>query len=337
MASVRQIAKQAGVSTATVSRVMNNSPLVSETARQKVMRAIDDSRYTPVVGKKSSSNIAYLFTDSVTLASPYDAGVLGGLSAGMEQQQLDLLILSARTCCEPGESFGQMFRRKGVRGAIVRTTASTREVCQAILESGIPVVVLGDQIEGYESVCVDVNSREASHEAVEHLIGLGHERIAFCTNVIDDKDHQDRLEGYRRALTEGGIACDRKLMFRVPASRQGGEQLARRLATMVERPTALYVADPSTCVGLMSEARRLKISVPGDLSVVGFDDSEIRYTTAPELTSVCQNTELLGRNALTCLAGRMSPEQEGIEAPQKLLAWFEVNGTTGPARVAPSA
>lgn len=328
MASVREIAKQAGVSTATVSRVMNNSAQVSREAKLKVMTVVNGTNYRPTVRKFSATNIAYVFTDSVTLSSPYDAGILAGMSVGLEQHQLDLLILNARTCRETGESFSQMFRRKGVRGAIVRTTAESRDACRSILDSGVPVVVLGDEIEGYEHLCVDVDSRDASRDAVEHLIGLGHKRIGFCTNIIDDKDHLDRQSGYEAALSSAGIAPDSKLLFRVPANRQGGEQLVRRLSTMVDRPTALFVADPSTCVGIMAEARRQKLDIPRDLSVVGFDDSEIRFSTVPDLSAVCQDSELLGRHALSLLGGMLGPSTETAGDPAQLRAWFEVNAST---------
>ncbi|XAL98351.1 LacI family DNA-binding transcriptional regulator [Phycisphaeraceae bacterium D3-23] len=328
MASVRQIAKQAGVSTATVSRVMNNSPQVSGEAKRKVMTVINGSNYMPTVGKKSTTNIAYLFTDSITLSSPYDAGVMAGLSAGLEQRRLDLLILNARTCRESGETFSQMFRRKGVQGVIVRTTAGTREVCKTILESGVPAVVLGDQIEGHEDVCVDVDSRDASRDAVEHLIGLGHRSVGFCTNIVDDKDHLDRFEGYREALANAGIEFDGRLMFRVPANRQGGEQFVRRLAAMVDRPSAVFVADPATCVGMLTEARRQGIDIPNDLSIVGFDDSEARFGTSPELTAVCQDSELLGRHAMAVLMSGLSSGPLDSDGARQLRAWLEVNATT---------
>ncbi|MEM9415100.1 MAG: LacI family DNA-binding transcriptional regulator [Planctomycetota bacterium] len=328
MASVRQIAKQAGVSTATVSRVMNNSPQVSGEAKRKVMTVINGVNYMPAVGKKTTTNIAYLFTDSITLSSPYDAGVMAGLSAGLEQHRLDLLILNARTCRESGETFSQMFRRKGVQGVIIRTTAGTREACKAILESGVPAVVLGDQIEGYEEVCVDVDSRDASRDAVEHLIGLGHRSVAFCTNIVDDKDHLDRFAGYQEALSNAGLAFESRLMFRVPANRQGGEQFVRRLAAMVDRPSAVFVADPATCVGMLTEARRQGIDVPRDLSIVGFDDSEARFVTSPELTAVCQDSELLGRHAMAVLMSRLTSQSLEADSARPLRAWLEVNATT---------
>ncbi|MFN3168832.1 MAG: LacI family DNA-binding transcriptional regulator [Phycisphaeraceae bacterium] len=330
MASVRQIASKAGVSIATVSRVINNSTSVSDAARQKVLDAINEERYSPAVGKLAATNIAYIFTDSITLGSSYDAGVLAGLSSGLEHNALDLLILNAKACRLPGEKFADVFRRKGVCGAIVRTTYPTQALTRAILESGLPVIVLGDQIEGHEHHCLDVDSRSASQEAVEHLIGLGHRRVGFCTNIVDDKDHEDRFGGYMDALDQAGIEIDNKLIFRVPANRQGGEQLARRLAAMSDAPTALFIADPATGVGLLNEARNLGTQVPGDLSVVGFDDSETRFSTAPQLTAVCQDAQRLGEQAIARLTVMLARHTDGpAHADQPLRAWFEVNASTG--------
>jgi len=330
MASVRQIASQAGVSIATVSRVINNSPRVSEAARQRVLEAINQQQYTPRTGKLVATNVAYLFTDSITLGSSYDAGVLAGLSSGLEHNELDLLILNGKSCRQPGETFADVFRRKSVCGAIVRTTSLSQNLCRAILDSGVPTVVVGDEIEGHEQVCVDVDSRSATQEAIEHLLELGHRRIGFCTNVVDDKDHGDRFAGYRDALEHAGLEVDPKLTYRVPAHREGGSMLARRLHAMADRPTAVFVADPLTCLGLFTGARKLGMDIPEQLSVVGFDDSESRFATAPEMTAVCQDAQRLGEEAMRRLVGLM-PEQheaEAIEDMTTLRAWFEVNAST---------
>lgn len=331
MASVRQIASKAGVSIATVSRVINNSPKVSDSARKRVLEAINASQYTPTIGRILHTNVAYIFTDSITLGSPYDAGILAGMSSGLEYNELDLLVLNAKSCRQGDETFQDVFRRKGVCGVIVRTTSASVGLARAILESRLPAVVLGDEIEGYESACLDVDSRSASRDAVEHLIGLGHSKIAFCTNIVEDKDHSDRYLGYLDALEHAAIPINKKLHFRVPASRQGGEQLARRFASMANPPTAIFVADPSTCMGLMTETRRLGVEVPGQLSIAGFDDSETRYLTSPTLTAVCQDAQRLGSQAMRKLVGSMPDRDAEYEQEDaSLLAWFEVNESTGP-------
>jgi DNA-binding LacI/PurR family transcriptional regulator len=329
MASVRQIANRAGVSIATVSRVINNSPKVSETSRARVLAVINQEQYTPKTGRLLTTNVAYIFTDAITLGSPYDAGILAGMSTSLEYHELDLLVLNAKSCRQSGETFQDVFRRKGVCGVIVRTTSASVGLCRAILESDLPAVVLGDEIEGYESACLDVDSRTASRDAVEHLVGLGHRRIAFCTNIVEDKDHSDRFNGYLDALENGGIDYSEKLHFRVPANRQGGEQLARRLQSMAEAPSALYVADPATCLGLMTEARKLGVQVPEELSIIGFDDSETRYLTSPVLSAVCQDAQQLGGQAIRKLVGSLPGKDVAFESEEHpLRAWFEVNAST---------
>src|SRR5690606_36993773 len=112
-----------------------------------------------------------------------------------------------------------------------------------------------------------------------------HQRIAICLNIVDDSDHADRLAGYRQAHADHGLEVDRKLILRVPANREGGMQLMRRLMTMPDRPTAVFITDPLTALGAMGEARKLGVEIPRDLSVVGFDDAEMRYGLYPELTA----------------------------------------------------
>ena len=259
MANVRQIAKQAGVSITTVSRVLNNHPRVSEDARQRVLAATSASRYVPAVGRRSTTNIAFAYTGESSLGSTFDAALMQGMAAGMEEFGYDLMILDVRRARLPHETYSQMFLRKGIRGVVLRTTAQTRHVCEMIASEGFPSIVIGDRFERENVSFVDCASATPSREAVEHLIGLGHRRIAIAINVIDDSDHADRLAGYREALSDHGIEVDEKLIVRAPAYRGGGVQVMRRLGTMLDPPTAVYLTDPITAVGAVNEARKMGI------------------------------------------------------------------------------
>ncbi|MEM1212769.1 MAG: LacI family DNA-binding transcriptional regulator [Planctomycetota bacterium] len=334
MASVRDIAKQAGVSTATVSRVLNNQPSVSEAVKRRVLTAVNETGYVQSIGRRSTGNIAYVYTDDSSLGSPFDAAVMTGLSSGLESSGYDLMVLHARHSRHPEETFGQMFLRKGVAGAIIRTTVSTRHVCESIAQEGFPAVVVGDRFEEGSAHHVEFESREASREAVSHLLDQGHRRIAMCTNVVDDTDHVDRVAGYMDAMRERGLEPDHQHVIRVPANRLGGEQLVRRVLTMKDRPTALFVADPFTCIGVFKEARAQGIDIPNDLSVIGFDDSDLRYSVYPVMSSVCQDAGKLGREAYTLLQqlmGEDAPPNQATEPRNcRLRAWFEVHGSTAP-------
>ena len=330
MASVRQIAREAGVSITTVSRVLNNHPRVSTSSRDKVLAIANEVRYTPPVAKRSTTNIALVYTGESSLGATFDSLILQSMAEGLEEHGYDLMVIDAKRALQPGESYSQMFMRKGIRGAVLRTTLATRHTCLAIVDEDFPAVVVGDRFEREGVQFIYCDSREPSREAVEHLIALGHKRIAIVLNVVDDSDHTDRLEGYRQALRENGLEEDRKLVFRCPAHRQGGMQLMRRVSSMVDGPTALFITDPATAAGAVKEARTLGLKIPDDLSIVGFDDGEQRFDVYPEMTSICQDTAAIGREAMAALH-QIIERGNQLPAMQKTLrAWLEVHHSTAP-------
>lgn len=332
MSSVREIAKIVGVSPTTVSRAINNHPMVAAEVRQRVLAAMDRSNYMPAVGKRSTTNIAFLYTGVSSLGSPYDAAVMQGISDRMDELGFDLLILNAARALLPGETFGQMFHRKSVRGAVLRTDSRTRHLVQAIAEEGFPSVVIGDRFEDPNVCSIFCESRTTSAEAVEHLLSLGHRRIGCCINRVDDSDHLDRLAGYRDALAAGGVEFDERLVYREYANLDGGSQLIRKMRTQRDGPTALYIGDPLTAIGAINEAARLGIRVPADLSIVGFDDGESRFITQPQLTAVVQDAREVGREAFEVLHLLIEQRKQADVERRVLPTRFELHESTAPPR-----
>ncbi len=334
MSNVREIAKEAGVSITTVSRVLNNHPRVSQKSRDRVLAAANEARYVAPVTKRSTTNIGLVYTAESSLGSPFDGQLMWGMSAGLEEYGYDLMVLDTRRSMEAGETYSQFFMRKGVRGIVLRTTLSTRNACVAIAEEGFPAVVVGDRFDHSGVRFIYSDSREPSREAVEHLIGLGHRRIGICLNVVDDSDHTDRLEGYRQAMNDHGLPIDRDLIYRTPANRPGGGRLIRRLSGVADRPTALFITDPATAAGAFKEARHRGLSIPGDLSIVGFDDGDLRFDLYPEMSAVCQDTAAVGREALYALHQIIDGGRGELPLHKKLSAWFEVHESTAAAGAA---
>jgi len=332
MSTVRAIAKQTGVSIATVSRVLNNHPSVSDELRHKVMVAANSRRYVSPIGKRETTNIAYVYTGDASLGSPFDSALLEGVYEALAESNLNLMILDLRRSRRNGETYSQMFQRLGIRGAVLRTTHGTRSICEKIAEQGFPAVVVGDRFNDPRVSSVFCESRTASREAVDHLIGLGHRRIAVCVNLVEDSDHTERLVGYREAMEGHGLEIDDKLILRIPASRHSGAQIIRRLVTAVDRPTAIYITDPMTAVGAMYAAQEMGLRVPEDMSIVGFDDSEMRHTVLPSMTAVCQDAGGLGREAYRVLSEVIKDKKRPSEIKSPA-AWLEVHESTGPVGV----
>ncbi|MGF1634179.1 MAG: LacI family DNA-binding transcriptional regulator [Phycisphaerae bacterium] len=329
MASVREIAKQVGLSPTTVSRALNNHPRVAPGVRKRILDAANKSRYVAAVGKRSTTNIAFCYTGQPSLGSPFDAALMDGMSQRMSELGFDLVVFEAQRARLDHESFTQMFLRKGIRGAVLRTDANTHHVCEQIAGEGFPAVLVGDRSDDEAVSYICCESRTGSREAVAYLIGLGHCRIAFCTNIVETADHADRLAGYRDALQEGGIEFDPFLVLRQPARLDGGRQAARRLLAMSPRPTAIYLADPLAAVGLLNEVQSLGHSVPGELSVVGFDDGDLRHITFPSLSAVVQNATEIGKEAFEVLQLLLDGTGPLRSVRRVLPTLFEVHKSSG--------
>lgn len=329
MSSVREIAQQAGVSITTVSRVLNNHPRVSEQARQRVLAAANKSRYSPTVGRKSTVNIALLYTGTLSVGSAFDAALMEGMANGMEEFGYDLMVLDGSRVRQPEETFSQVFMRKGIRGVILRSSATSRQPAIDIANEGFPAVVLGDRFEHPSMTFVGSDSSAASTAAVEHLIGLGHRDIGVVTNVEDDCDHLDRLAGYHRAMEAAGLKHDASRVFRTPAHRVGGEAFINRFMAMPNRPSALYFVDPISGFTALNRAQTLGIRIPEDLSIVGFDDHEWRFMARPQMTAVCQDAMALGRTAFAVL-NQLIDHPKKPRVTEAKPAWLEVYASTGP-------
>ncbi len=327
LSNVRAIAREAGVSISTVSRVLNNTPGVSEQARDAVLAAVNRTGYVPEVGRRSASNIALVYTAGATLDSPFDAALVNGIYAGLEGSEADLLILDAQRARQPGESLTQMLVRKGAQGALLRVTSASQAVCAEVAAEGFAALVVGSRPDDPRLNCIYSDSCSGSREALHHLLGLGHRRVGFGTHAVDDSDHADRLAGYREALAAAGIPFDESLVIHAPFDRAGGVQVVRRLAAMSPRPTAVFLADPLMAVGTLAEARRLGLRVPDDLSVVGFDDGELRHALVPHLTAVCQDTVGLGRAASKILLDVIERKHRKPRREARR-CWFEVHEST---------
>lgn len=334
MSSIREVAREAGVSIATVSRVINGAEGVAAGLRRKVNDAVEACNYSPAVGRRALDSIALIYAGTFTVGSPYDAACLHGMVDAMRESSYDITIVDIHRDKAKNETLKQFFARKGIRGAIVRCTMAEREMVKSWAAEGLPLVVLGDHFECPNVSFVYADSAEASRAAVEHLVSMGHQRVAFAACERDDGDHLDRLAAYQSVLAEHGLS-DERLVCRVPPYRVDGAQLLRQLLGMANRPTAMYIADPPVAMGAINEAHRLGVSIPEDLSIIGFDDTDLRSAVYPKMSAVCQETTQIGRAAIESVLNKI----DGPAAPSSVVntfdAWLELNETTGPPPAKP--
>jgi DNA-binding LacI/PurR family transcriptional regulator len=331
VSSVREIAKLAKVSVATVSRALNNHPDVDPLTRDRVVAAANQTGYAPSVGKRMTTVIGLVYPGEPVKADygAFDAALLTGILRGVSEHKFDVKLVNLQRDKSADETYTQFFLRKGLRGLIVRTYDSTRYVCQAIAAEGFPSVVVADRFEDPKVNFICCDSRDDSRRAVGHLIHLGHRRIACAVHNIPDTDHKDRREGYAQALAEHGIPVDPSLTYEIVASFEGGNAAINRIMGQPKPPTAIFFTDALATVGAMRRCQELGIDIPRDLSVIGFDDSDIRHHAWPPFSAVCQDARMLGEEAAIWLTRSLLGHAESrmrVVRPTML----EINLSTAP-------
>ena len=330
------MAKATGVSISTVSRVINGHASVDPRLRQQVLAAVDRCQYAPAVGRKRQDSVALVYAGPFTPGSPYDSACIDGMVEAMRMSDFDLSIIDLRRDKSRDETFRQFFSRKGIAGAVLRCTVIERGIVAQIAKEELPVVVLGDHFPLEKLPFVYADSSAASRQAIEHLLSLGHTRIAFAACEREDGDHGNRYEAYRSTLAERGL-LQQSLVERIPPHRLDGAKLIRNLMGMPDRPTAVFIADPLVAVGAINEAHNMGVKIPEELSIIGFDDTDMRGLVYPRMTAVCQDSKHLGQAAfeqVLRLAAGNGLSADAV-APRHA-AWLEINETTGPPPEAPS-
>ncbi len=332
MPSVRDIAKKTGVSAATVSRALKSHPGISADTRRRVLRAANQAGYVATAGPRADVCIGYVTAAGAPL-SLYDCLLINGIREGLELAKLDLQLVNVQRDKTPEETYTDFFTRRGLRGVVMQAYTAYREVCEQVAAEGFASVMIADDFDSPRVSFVCCDSTQQSQRAVEHLIHLGHERIALALPRHEDHDHSNRRDGYARALEANGVPLRDELIVQTQPTREGGEHAFNELLSRREPPTAIYFTDPFPAVGALCRAHAVGVSVPEQLSIVGFDDGNMRRQVHPLLTAVCQPTEELGLEAGRWLGRRV--RGEALPPLRRVLQpTLEINQTTAvpPAR-----
>lgn len=330
MSSVRHIAKELGISVATVSRAINQREGVSKETRRRVLLAAERAGYEPKIGRKPTNVVGLVYPDEPVKSDlgDFEAALLSGILQGVYESAHDLTFISATRDKHPDESFRQFFGRKGARAVIIRSLGHGA-LPEAIAAEGFPALLVADRSDDPRVNYIDSYSYDASRQAIEHLVGLGHRRIGLGIHTIRDTDHEDRERGYNDALRDAGIERDDRFIVRAEANAHGGEQMLASLLALETPPTAIFFTNPMSTIGALYTCLRLGIKVPEDLSIVGVDDSNTRFQTYPRYSAVCQDAIELGQRASRWLIRATQSDTVG-SMRETLPTRFEALESTGP-------
>lgn len=309
--NIAEIARRANVSTATVSRTLNQSGPVKAATARKVWRAVTDLNYVPNSHARAlvsgRSRIIGVIVSDIT--NPFFPELLRTFETRASEKQYDLLVTSTdyetprMTAC-----LRRMLERK-VDGVAMMTSEMDLGVVKELSRRGVPIVFMDVGQVGPKMSHVAIDYGNGIRQAVDHLTGLGHKRIAFISGPLQLHSARTRRQAFMEAMQMRGLPVDKKLIREGTHTAEGGREAMMSLLRMTKRPTAVVSSNDWTAIGALNAIAAAGLRVPQDMSLVGFDDIPLVNYTNPPLTSVRMSAADVGTVAFRALFGLISGER----------------------------
>jgi LacI family transcriptional regulator len=303
-ATIREIARAAGVSIATVSRVINGRPDVSPQTREAVLRVVREHGFSTNRNARalSGGRTGLVGVTLPILEAAYFAVIVSGTAEALYEHDMRIVLCPTLHQHEREVTLLDRLMHGTTDGAILMLPEESNAELRALQETGYPFVVVDPRVQLDQGIpAVSASNASGARAVVEHLLSLGHRRIGAILGPADWMATTERLNGYRSALAAAGVLATRDLVVESDFSIESGEAAAAALLDLPERPTAIFGFNDNVAIGALRAAEARGLTVPDDLSVVGFDDSEQSGLVTPALTTVRQPLAEMGRMAVSLL------------------------------------
>ena len=307
-ATIRDVARLAGVSLATVSNVLNRTRPVAADTAAKVMRAVEALRYAPHAAARSmrrrgSGLIGLILAD---ITNPFFTALVHAVERAASSAGYSVLLCNSDEDLEREQQHLELLRSQRVDGIILAATGHpSRSRAAALGQLRVPVVLVDRAFNEFGLDAVMLDNRRAALEATRHILSFGHRRVAMLSGPVAMSTGAERLQGYREALLEAGLPYDDSLVRDAGFREERAYEAARELLSAPERPSAVFAANNLIAIGLMRAIADLELQCPQDVSVVSIDDFAWASAFRPRLSTVAQPVAAMGETAMQMLLGRI--------------------------------
>ncbi len=307
--TIKDVAKAAGVSPSTVSRVISDNPNISDKTKRKVRKVMDELGYhlnysARNLAQQSTKTIGVVVKHSVqkSMHNSFFPEVVAGISALCSKYDFSISLTTGETEAECFDDVVKMVRGKRVDGMIVLYSKENDPVVPYLTDSGIPFVMIGKPTEQVNKITyIDNDNVQAAEEATNYLLELGHEKIGFIGEGTEFEVGKARLNGYMQALKNKDIPIEERYMYDVRFEMAEGRKVVESLLEIQERPTALITINDFNALIMLTALQEKGISVPQDMSLISFNNSTISKMTNPTLTTVDTQIFQLGYESANSL------------------------------------
>ena len=314
VATIKDVAKRAGVSTATVSRVLNGDERVTPAYREAVQRAVAELDYRPDriarnLRARRSQMLGLIISD---IENPFFTSVVRGVEDVAYENDHTILLCNSDEDPEKERLYLDIMTAERAAGVIVSAACETDNHSRAVLQAGIPVVAMDRRMRDLEVDTVVVDSAEGAYQLVRHLLESGHRRIGLIGGPQQVTTAREREAGYLRALAEHGLRPDPALIKSTDYKLAGGYEATCQLLELEQPPTAMFAANNLTTLGALNCIHERGLRIPEDVAIGGFDDMPWATSLNPPLTAVAQPTYELGRTAADLLLRRIRDKGHNV-------------------------
>jgi LacI family transcriptional regulator len=304
---MKQVAERAGVSISTVSHVINNTRVVSDEVRKRVLGIIAEMRYVPSAVARSLKNdktntIGVLVPNS---SNPYFAELIRWIEDAAFELGYHIILCNAHGVAEKQTAYLRLLMEKRIDGLVLVASGADDEQDLLLRHESIPIIQLERALPGLDADLVLACQEEGAWQATRHLIELGHRAIACVTGPADLPRSRERVGGFLRAMREAGLAVPEGAVLHVEFTSAGGHAAFGNLLARPDRPSAVFVTSDLMAIGGLCAASGAGVRVPGELSVVGYDDIGAASYAAPPLTTIAPPKRDMARMAIGQLIERI--------------------------------
>ena len=310
--TIKDVAREAGVSTATVSYVSNGSRRVNTETARKIRETIKKLNYRPnrvaqSLVTKSSRIIGVLISN---ISDPFFSPIVRGIEDVANQLRYTVMIGNSDENYLKAEQYLEFSTQHWLDGLIISPTSDFDKLHQKLYDLDIPIVLVNRRSAGLEVDTVETNNNLGAYLAVRHLISFNHSRIGIVSGPISVSTYADRLQGYKQAFKESGLPTIDELIRVGGYHYDSAYNLTKELLNSPNPPTALFIASGRLSRGAFQAIKELGLSIPEDLSFITFDETEWASLVNPPLTSVAQQTYKMGQTAATLLFERLNKRDD---------------------------
>lgn len=313
--TINDVARVAGVSTTTVSHVINETRYVSEELVERVNKAISELNYKPSnlarsLRTRSSGTIGIVIPDNT---NPFFAEVVRGIEDYCFKEGYSAFLCNSDGMPEKEYHYLNLLREKSVDGLVLVSAGEDEDSQEWLSKNDTPFVVIDREVQVERADKVLVDNYSGGLTATRHLIELGHRSIGCITGPSQLTPSWQRLKGYTDALINEGLDVRDELIIPGNFRSDSGHTALERLMKLEGKPTAIFACNDIMAIGAISAARELQITIPEDLSIIGFDDIALASLMVPQLTTIAQPKRLLGETGAKLLLQKIRNESEGSE------------------------